>query len=297
MKPFEVRAIERLARANEEKEQGGTPFLTLTRCLPILHGEETCKGDKVRVPVLDAFLTDPPPLKLHGGSVETINDRRRGGLRIVLFGNGKGGCGKSTLCMNVAIGYKERRKRVLIIDGDIEQRTITKWPRPTGVENPSIVECDPASILSTVLDNVDDFDVILIDLPGRDVVLLAELLEVVDLLISPTKPAHPDLLELGRCIDVAHAKGIPHVVVMNEATRETSDEIAELQETFAKYGPFLPTAIQQLAHYRRVYAFGAGVLELKRDLPAKLNFWKVFLQIRKLVDRAHDNWVASNGRR
>lgn len=236
-------------------------------------------------------------MSLDGGAVQTINDRRRAGLRIVLFGNGKGGTGKSTLCMNVAIGYKGKRKRVLIIDGDIEQRTITKWPRPPGVDNPTIVACEPASILSTALDSAEDYDVILIDLPGRDVLLLAELLEVVDMLISPTKPAHPDLIELGRYIDVARAKGVPHVVVMNEATRETSDEIARLQETFAKYGPFLPTAIQQLAHYRRVYAFGAGVLELKRDLPAKLNFWKVFLQIRKLVDRAHDSWVASNGRR
>jgi chromosome partitioning protein len=234
---------------------------------------------------------------LHRAAAETINYSRRAGLTIALVGNEKGGCGKSSTCMNVALGYKLLGMRVLIIDGDVEQRTITKWPRPPWVDNPAIVKCEPASILSTLAERIREIDVVLIDLPGREVMALADLLEVVDLLISPTKPSHLDMLELGCYIDVARAKGVPHVVVMNEATRETSEEISGLQQRFAEYGPYLPTAMQQLADYRRSYAFGSGVLELKRDLPAKLNFWKVFLQIRKLVDRAHDNWVASNGRR
>jgi hypothetical protein len=112
-------------------------------------------------------------------------------------------------------------------------------------------------------------------------------LEIGDILISPTKPSRQDLQELDRFIRVARAKSVPHIVVFNEATRETTGEIAQLQEEFSRFAPFLPIAMQQLSAYRRVYALGRGVLEIRGPDSAKDNFSRVFNQIAIVVAQAH----------
>lgn len=61
-------------------------------------------------------------------AVDIINARRKAGSIVAVIANGKGGSGKSTLTMNMAVGYGLRKLRVLVMDADIEQQTVSKWP-------------------------------------------------------------------------------------------------------------------------------------------------------------------------
>lgn len=219
-------------------------------------------------------------------AAEIIKVRRKAGAFVVVVANGKGGCGKSTLVLNMAIGYGRIKKRVLIIDADIEQKTVSKWPRPARLAGPTVVEWQTVEILDRLASDIAQYDVVLIDLAGRDDRAAAPVLAVADILISPAKPSLQDLPELERFIRVAKAKNIPHLVVFNEATREMTGELAQLAEKFAHFRPYLPVAMQQLTGYRRAYGHGRSVLEYMGEHPAKENFSRVFKQIDAAISSA-----------
>ncbi|HVY15702.1 MAG TPA: ParA family protein [Rhodopila sp.] len=245
------------------------------------------------VPALGGFITRESPVpSLHGRALGVINRARLDGTSVVLVASGKGGCGKTTLLLNTAVGYARARRRVLIIDADIEQRTSQKWPRPANLNNPTVVECAPRDILETLAANIAGSDMVLIDLPGRDVLATGPVMEVVDLLVSPSKPTHQDMQELGRFIRIAQARQVPHLVVFNEANREATAEIEGLKQAFAEFAPFLPIAMQQLSSYRRVYPNGRGVLEIQTSDPARENFARVFDGLRGEIARAHSQRMA-----
>ncbi len=244
----------------------------------------------MRLPILKDFSLGPVPLRegLSLDNAAAINRARERGTVVAVVGNGKGGCGKSTLAMNAAIGFVRQGRRVLVIDADAEQQTIVKWRRSAVSPNPEVAACEPAAIVEVLARRIGDADAVLIDLPGRDVHALAQVLDCADILISPAKPSRQDLSELGRFVRAAQARKCPHVVVFNEATRESTEEMIGLRAEFAEFGPFLPIAIQQISSYRRIYGYGRGVLDIRPPNPARANFEKVFPTISAAIERAHE---------
>lgn len=247
----------------------------------------------MRGSVLHSFRNAPPAFPtLNQQAAALINRCRADGVIVGVVANGKGGSGKSTVLLNTAIGYDKMRKRVLIIDADSEQKTASKWPRPERSGNPKVICCATVDIVNELAKMVGDFDVVLIDLAGRDDRAIAPVLSIADILISPSKPSLLDIPELDRFISVAKARNVPHIVIFNEATREVTAEHERLQKQFSEFAPYLPIAIQQLSAYRRVYAYGRGVLEITGPEPAKENFTRVFTEIAAVIASAHAQRVA-----
>lgn len=250
----------------------------------------------MRFPILKDFSLAPVPLRagLSLDSAAAINRTRERGTVVAVVGNGKGGCGKSTLAMKAAIGFVRQCRGVLVIDADAdaEQQKIVKWRRSAVSPNPEVAACEPAAIVEVRARRIGDADAVLIDLPGRDVHALAQVLDCADILISPAKPSRQDLSELGRFVRAAQARKCPHVAVFNEATRESTEEMIGLRAEVAEYGPFLPIAIQQISSYRRIYGYGRGVLDIRPPDPARANFEKVFPTI-SARSRAEDGKVMS----
>lgn len=247
----------------------------------------------MRRPNLASFSTEAAtsPPSLHGAAIAMINRRRLAGVLVVLVHNAKGGPGKTTCVLNLAVGYKLKGKKVLVVDADMRQRTAGKWPRPAFVTNPAVHICDPRDLIEKLAGWVNDYDVILIDMPGRDELSLGSILQVADILIAPSKPSRQDLPELEQGIPMADAHGVPHIVVFNEATREWTGELEGFSEEFSQFGPFLPVAMKSLVGYRRAYAHGAGVLEYRCAEEAKENFDRVFRALSGLIEKSHSAWV------
>src|SRR4051812_38121421 len=72
---------------------------------------------------------------LHNDAINEETQRRFRMLRmtvptrphVLVFGNLKGGSGKSTLSMHVALGLMKEGRRVATIDLDFQQRTLTRY--------------------------------------------------------------------------------------------------------------------------------------------------------------------------
>jgi len=140
--------------------------------------------------------------------------------RVIVVGNEKGGSGKSTVAMHLAIGLLKSARRVATLDLDSRQKTLTHyienrhaWAQQAnlGLEIPDhryFVETmdhptaeDEAADGRALIEQVDtlalDHDFIVIDCPGRDSAVGRLAHANADILVTPMNDSFIDLDVLG----------------------------------------------------------------------------------------------------
>lgn len=140
--------------------------------------------------------------------------------RVIVVGNEKGGSGKSTVAMHIAVGLMKSHQRVATIDLDSRQKTFTHyienrhaWAQHIScdleipnhlyfVENMDHPTAeDEAADGKALRDAVDrlagNSDFIVIDTPGRNSYLGRLVLSMADLIITPLNDSFVDLDVLG----------------------------------------------------------------------------------------------------
>jgi chromosome partitioning protein len=150
--------------------------------------------------------------------LDIATDVRR--ARLIVVGNEKGGSGKSTVAMHVAIGLLKSHQTVATLDLDSRQRTFTHyvenrhaWAQDTGLnlevprhiyfvektDHPTAE--DEAADGQALVEQIDALagkhDFIVIDTPGRDSYLGRLAHAVADTLITPLNDSFVDLDVLG----------------------------------------------------------------------------------------------------
>jgi chromosome partitioning protein len=141
-------------------------------------------------------------------------------IRVIVVANEKGGSGKSTVAMHIAVALLKRGLRVATIDLDTRQKSFTHyvenrlaWAQRSGreLEHPShfcleggIPDQTAQSDITaskTLYDIVDPLmhshDVIVIDTPGHDSHLMRLVHSMADTLITPLNDSFVDLDVLG----------------------------------------------------------------------------------------------------
>jgi chromosome partitioning protein len=164
-------------------------------------------------------------------------------VRVIVVANEKGGSGKSTVAMHIAVALLKRGRRVATVDLDARQRSLTHyienrrdWARRTGreLECPEHVCIDdkagqptPENELAAskmLYDAVDALaqthDFIVIDTPGHDSHLMRLAHSLADTLITPLNDSFVDLDVLGSFdADTFGVTGISHYAGTVEETR------------------------------------------------------------------------------
>lgn len=194
--------------------------------------------------------------------------------KIIVITNQKGGCGKTTLTMNLA-GVIGQRSKVLVVDGD-PQGSATRWASSSSDEKPF-----PAAVmgLANAGDKVhreikkyaENYDYILIDCPPAvENSFTGSALLVADLALIPIVPSPTDLWSA-----VGIQKLISNVAVVNEklearlvanmcqGNASISKEALLLLNEFDF--PKTDTDIYQRTVYRQAAAFGGSVNDLDND--------------------------------
>jgi len=121
---------------------------------------------------------------------------------VVALAAEKGGCGKSTLAINLAACWHDLGLRVLLCDAD-PQGTAIQWAEVSeaaGVRGPSVIAA--GDNLRTALGPlVAQHDVTVIDTPGRMGRRLAAAMMLADLVLVPAAPSTADVWALGGLLD------------------------------------------------------------------------------------------------
>ncbi|MDX2142577.1 MAG: division plane positioning ATPase MipZ [Rhodospirillaceae bacterium] len=129
--------------------------------------------------------------------------------KVIVFGNEKGGTGKSTLAMHVAVALLARGLKIATIDLDAGQGTLTRYvanrraylerggqalamPHHDAILPAAYQDADAAE-LTKALGNAADMDAVIIDTPGHDTPLSLAGHSYADIIVTPLNDSLIDL--------------------------------------------------------------------------------------------------------
>lgn len=212
--------------------------------------------------------------------------------KIIVITNQKGGCGKTTLAMNLA-GVMGLQSKILLVDGD-PQGSATRWAASSSDEKPF-----PAAImgLANVSDKVHrevkkyaaDYEYIVIDCPPAidNNSFTSSALLIADLVIVPIIPSPTDLWAaigiqklISNVSDINENLTARLVANMCQSNASISKEALTLIDEFEF--PKTKTDIYQRTAYRQAAAFGGTVNDLD-NLKAKEEVNNLVKEILKIL--------------
>lgn len=196
---------------------------------------------------------------------------------IVLLGGEKGGSGKSTLCVNLAIMTALAGRKVLLIDGD-KQQTATRWFERR-VKNkfkitPDIEIMKTIDLMERLPDLAPKYDYIFIDIAGRDAEELRLGLFLADVVLFPMGTTMVELETAGRMNDlIEQSKGRKSRLkeayfVLNKVTTNKNKQKTDLKTALALLMNYKAIKIAehficQRTAFERSSIAGACVSEIK----------------------------------
>jgi chromosome partitioning protein len=189
---------------------------------------------------------------------------------IVTVGNTKGGVGKTTLAVNIAIARALAGRDVWLIDGDRQGTAQTAIAIRAEAGHQPGIACatypDGPTLRSQVQQQRAKFDDIIIDAGGRDSTALRAALILSDMLLVPFQPRSYDvwaLDDIAKLIDEARAvrDGLRAFAVLNcadpgEASTDNADAAAAVAHLPAVRVPADPDPAAQVVRE----CGGAGAL-------------------------------------
>lgn len=224
---------------------------------------------------------------------------------IITIGGEKGGSGKSCLARNLAAYFAGKRFDTILVDGD-PQRTSANWcSRRELVNNDNgnvypPVHCveKTGDLRASLRDLKQRYQIVIVDVGGRDSRELRTAAVVSDMLISPFRPSQDDidtLPQLSEIVKQARDFNEDLVVAMLFAQAPTASGNREVEETrsmIAEYAdtlPLMPLLIRQYRAYRDTSFMGIGVTEFSSG-PAKAEIQLVGQEIlRTLAEKLELN--------
>ena len=194
---------------------------------------------------------------------------------IITIGNTKGGVGKTTLAVNLAIARALSGRDVWLIDGDRQGTAQTAISIRAEAGHQPGISCatypDGPTLRAQVQQQAGKFDDIIFDAGGRDSSALRAALVLSDVLLIPFQPRSYDvwaLNDIAALVDEARSvrDGLRAVAVLNcadsgEASTDNADAAAAVADV--PQFEYLATPIRRRKAFANAAGAGLSVLELK----------------------------------
>jgi chromosome partitioning protein len=169
-------------------------------------------------------------------------------MKIVAVEAGKGGSGKTTTTLNLAVAAGMAGKTVVVIDLD-PQASAAEWKDTRPAETPVVVSV-PSTRLPQALQAARDggADLVLIDTAPHSEGAALAAAKAADLILIPTRPGILDLRAIGTTADVTKIAGRPVFVVLNAMPPGATRLVEDARAAVAVHGlDVAPVVIEQRA--------------------------------------------------
>ncbi|GAB3901926.1 ParA family protein [Spirosoma agri] len=164
-------------------------------------------------------------------------------MKTIVVAQQKGGVGKTTLALNIALYFARNGANVAIADADAQGSLTASADLLEGLRLVSVQE---------VLNNRAEADLVVIDTSPRNDADLAKVLALADFVLIPVKPGYLDVLALKDTQAILQQAGIKKAGIILNMVQHRNAVTREVQELLQGFSiPLMTTQIFQRVAYTR----------------------------------------------
>lgn len=180
-------------------------------------------------------------------------------MKVLAVFNSKGGSGKSTIAMHVAVAAAETLN-VVILDADINATT-TAWRQARNVEKPA-VEATSATNLRADIARMRKagVDLVVLDCPPSITASSSLIVAQSDFVLVPVQPTMPDIAGCFNATRIIDSQSKPYAFIMNRCP-PPSKEVRDTLDALGQSGEVCPVLIGDRIAFSRALASGLAVTE------------------------------------
>ena len=186
-------------------------------------------------------------------------------MKTIAFLTQKGGSGKTTLAVHLAVAAEEAGERVCLIDTD-PQGTATAWAERREHDTPYFAATTPSG-LSDALNaaRAEGMTLVVVDTAPHAKAEAPLVVSLVDFVLIPCRPTAFDLSAVSRTIQSIQAIGRPAAFVLSQCPPR-APEIPEMLQALSVHNvPSVPISIGSRLSYARAVATGRSVTEFEGE--------------------------------
>ena len=193
----------------------------------------------------------------------------------------KGGAGKTTLAVHLAVIAAQSGLRVLLVDTD-PQRSTAAWWRSRSAATPELVECEAGDLPQVLAAaRADGVELVVVDTRPSVEADTATVARLAEFVLIPTRPTILDLRAIGATVEVVQAVNRRGAVVLNAVLAgrdgEESPQAAEAREALAAYAlEVAPVAVGNRVALGHALVDGRAVTEFEPGGKAALELQSLY---------------------
>lgn len=205
-------------------------------------------------------------------------------MKVLAFISQKGGSGKTTLAVHMAVCAIKKKKTVVLIDLD-PQGSAADWYEARSGDKDLVAARATAQTLPELLKRAKkgDADLVIIDTAPHSNQSAVIAAKFADLVLIPCRPSRFDMKSIGSTVDIIQLTKAKAFVVMNVCARGHLGE--EAKETLKKQGyPMLDIMISQRVAFSHAVIDGQSVHEYEPEGVAAQDIDNLFNFIRRNLE-------------
>lgn len=208
-------------------------------------------------------------------------------MKTIAFLAQKGGTGKTTLALSLAVAAQNDGRLTVVIDLD-PQATACSWGDRRQAPSPIVTDVQPAR-LAQALERARDggVDIAVIDTPARSEQASLAAAKAADLVIVPCRPQIYDLETLGTSQEIIRLAGDPPALVVLNAVPPRGSRHEQAIAAIRRRGlEVCPQVLTQRAAFGDSAAFGQSAEEYEPGGKAADEARQVYNEISRYLDKA-----------
>lgn len=207
-------------------------------------------------------------------------------MRTIALLSQKGGTGKSTLCLHLAVAFHAAGNNVLVLDLD-PQTSSAEWHDAREDKLPHVESIQPSRLKKTV-DHARTIgtDILLLDTAPHSESTSLEAARLADLVLIPTQPSIMDLRAMSKTIDLVKLVGVPAFAVLNGVHHNQKSTAVEAEKTISRLLglPVCPFMVGNRVAYSRCLITGQVAQEIEPEGKAAYEIRQLFHWTQKQLE-------------